>query len=695
MAGNQINQGSLLNRLLQNEVVYFAIMAVVSYAVARGFFMVFGEVFRFEWFMTRLLPMAFGLAALYALVTRFQPVEKPGRVQFQPIILLQLLLSAGVPLFIHFKDPMLWMDDAGFIMRYFDNLGQDCFYCYNVQDGPVFGVSSFLFGIAGSLLYKLGVHNSETILIVLTYSGLFFSAFLLFRIISKVISHPSLTFLAWLAVLTLARYFWVVANSGMETPFHLAICLAAIHFFLARKSRGMWFFMALAVISKLDAAPIVMVLGLFWLATHGRKLFPLHLRNKELQDLVLFAVLPVVLYIVITFLLFGSPLPQSAYAKVYYHSHPDSHWFPFLEHFIANPFIHVLWILFLVFFGVHHLVALLYREREIVVSMVFGWAFLATMALFYFYNPGERMAWYYVVPEILMMLQLVVSVVFLVENFMPAWSFWVNSLIMGTAFLLMWTHQVNEVKWFRQYEHHVEDERYRLGKYIAEKVAPTDTLLAGHGLLAAWSKGYVVDMTGLNSRLALKYEANHRVIFDSLRPQWVVNHSLVHFWWDARRFGYEEDTAAYDVNIDGYPTWRLWKRVDTPPAFEPLVIPKEVIMADGRARRQDEFEWVDRYVGMEMGWTLTDSLTQKLQFAVFKDVDPMVIQYRWWAADSLIENGEIVIPAIGDPVMIGYTVPVKLPVPNGGAQRIELVGKDNHGFAIVEPVAWVPRKAEE
>lgn len=694
MSAPQINQLPLLKRILRNEAAYFAIMAVASYVVARGFFMVFGGVYRFEWFMLRLLPMAFGLAAIYSLVTRLQPADRPGRSQFQPIIFLQILLSACVPLFIHFKDPMLWMDDAGFIMRYFDNLGQGCFYCYNVQDGPVFGVSSFLFGLVGSLLYKLGVHDSETILTILTYGGLFFSSYLLFRIISKVISHPSLTFLAWLAVLTLSRYFWIVANSGMETPFHLAIVLAAFHFFLAKKSRGMWFFLALSVISKLDAVPIAVVIGLFWLIGNGRKLFPLRLRNKELQDLILFAVVPLGLYVLLTLALFGSPLPQSAYAKVYYHAHQDGHWFPFLQQYLANPFIKVLWIAFLITFALHHLVALMYKEREILVSMVFGAAFLASLVLFYFYNPGERMAWYYVVPQILMMLQLVVSLVFLVENFIPAWSFWVNSLLFGTAFLLFWTHQVYEVRWFRQYEHHVEDERYRLGKYIADKVAPTDTLLAGHGLLAAWAKGYVVDMTGLNSKLALKYGANHRVIFDSLRPQWVVNHSQKQFWEDANRFGYAEDTAMYDVNIDGYPTWRLWKRMDTPPAFVPIPVPREVIMADSRIKRQDEFESVDRYVGKGLGWALQDSLTQKVQFAIIKVPEPLPLKYRWWRGDSVVEELDLVIPPIGDNSHIGYTYPFYLNVPAGGATKFEFLGRDNYGFVMVEPVAWVPRSGE-
>lgn len=40
-------------------------------------------------------------------------------------------------------------------------------------------------------------------------------------------------------------------------------------------------------------------------------------------------------FIAIT-LLFGSPLPQSACAKLYYHNHPADSWFPFLVNFTTN-----------------------------------------------------------------------------------------------------------------------------------------------------------------------------------------------------------------------------------------------------------------------------------------------------------------------------------------------------------------------
>lgn len=691
MSSTTGSRNSLIGKLLRNEAVLFAGMAVIWYVVARLFFMFFAGPFRFEWFMLKLLPAAFGIAAIYAFVTRLEPKDKPGRRQFHPLLLLQILLAAGIPLFIHLYDPMLFMDDAGFIIRYFRNFEAECFYCFNIQDGAIFGISSFVYGLVGGLMAWFKIASPENILLILTYAGLFFSGFLLFRIIHRVIAHPSLTFLAWLAVVTLSIFFWKVANSGMETPFHLAICLAAIYFFIRKKSRGMWFFLALAVISKLDAVPMALVISAFWLGANGKSLFPLRWKNKELKDLIWFAIVPVVVYIGASTLIFGSPLPHSAYAKVYFHSHPSGHWFPFMEKFTENPFKMVIWVAFWIVFALHHLTAILYKEKDIVMNLVFGWAFIATMVLFYFYNPGEQMAWYYVVPEILLLLQLVVSLVYVVDNFLPGSAFFTLSIAFGLTFLLFWTHQVYELRWFRTYEKTVEVERLGLGHYFEKRVAPTDTLMSGHGLISAWAPGYVLDLTGLNSELALKYKADPLEMLKGVEPQWLVMHSYEWYFNVTHDLGYVEDTIAYDVTLYGYPAWRVWRKAK-PGELVLRTVPIDSAQASGLYQAARFETDVSRYRGKNLEFTIwpQDSQAVSFQFGVFKKEIPFELDVQTWRGDSLLTSQKWQVPTISQERGKGYSVPCKITLPKErGAlslDKIRLISSEEaEGFEIVDP----------
>jgi len=78
-----------------------------------------------------------------------------------------------------------------------------------------------------------------------------------------------------------------------------------------------------ALVSKLDAVPVICVLA-------AMRTLELHIRRvdgrawlAELRRAALWAGIPVALFVLTTVIVFGSPLPQSAYAKYFFQPRPD------------------------------------------------------------------------------------------------------------------------------------------------------------------------------------------------------------------------------------------------------------------------------------------------------------------------------------------------------------------------------------
>lgn len=550
-----------LDRIAPLEVWIIAVIGIFYHFLAqRPYNIIWGPEFTYDQQMRFLLPIAFGMAMVYAYASRLG-ILKLGRFKLDSVVLAEIALGLSAVAYIVFQDPIIYVDDVGFILRYLDNFRDGCFYCYNVEDGPVFGISSFIYGLLAGIINMLHLMGPETTLNFLTYCGVFAFVVLMFRIMRQMISSPGLVLLLVVLAITGNKSVLTIFNSGMESPVHLSILLAGMLFYLKRNYRMMWLFLALATISKLDVVPIVLVVGVLWLIENAKELLPLSWKNKLWRDLILYAVVPVVLWIVFALLVFGSPLPQSAYAKVYFHNHAKGNWFPFLDHFVNSAYrAPLFWTMMIVFLmQVGSVVATRRRPSEI----VFGLCFVASMLLYYFYNPGERMQWYYTLPETLMLIQLAVSFHWLFLRLKSIHRTAVVALLLGGAFMLGWSRQIMEVQDLRKYEYVVEMERKRIGEYLGSVVAEHDTLMAGHGLNARHVDGYVIDQTGLNSQITTDFERNVDSIIKVLKPNYMVMHG---FRWELGKPNgnfYKPDTAFYDITGYWYPTWRVFKRVDT------------------------------------------------------------------------------------------------------------------------------------
>ena len=468
-------------------------------------------------------------------------------------------LSAILAFATYWLYPNVFVDDTGFVVRYLRSAADGCFYCYNVEDGPVFGISSFLYGFVTSVIALPGLLKPEHIIIGVNFLGLFWLFFMLLKLLYRFTQNVFMSAASLGMILVLSANFMVVTTGGLETNFHLAVVFTAIYYFFENNRKRMWLFMALSVISKLDTVPLMVVLGGVHLI-ENRKDYLGEGWKRSWLDFGIYAVVPQIVFVALTYILFDGPLPQSAYAKLNYHVNPSEHWFPFLEMLILKGERHAM-LKFAIAIPVVHAILSLYLKNFKLRDYVFGLGFAATMALFYLYNPAERMWWYYAMPELLMYMQLMVSSAFVIKAS--------GRFAEGKYMLLLAAYGIaalplifGEKPWNDQYLKTVENERLVIGEYIDKTIPATDTLVASHGHFGAHFPGYVLDMSGLNSRFATDIERNMEVLLPEYRPGWFIHHGdsyLIHL---ANMYGYRLDHAFYNVTKYGHPTWLLFKRSD-------------------------------------------------------------------------------------------------------------------------------------
>lgn len=470
-----------------------------------------------------------------------------------------LLLAIGGAALIYLAFPNIFVDDTGFVVRYMNQARQGCFYCFNVSDGPVFGTSSFIYGVTVIGLAMTGIASNSAIIIGVNFVGLSLLFWLLLLILHELFNDRFLAISAAALIVMSSTRLLFSATAGLETNFHLAIVFAGIYFFFNDKRNWMWLFFGLSVISKLDTVPLVTTLSLIHLFENRTDYFGTHWL-RSWRSALIFAGLPMLLFVGITFLLFDGPLPQSAYAKLYYHAHPSTHWFPFLELFLERPNRRMLFFLSLILPAVHALISIRngkFQLREF--SLLLGFA--ATMGLFYIYNPVERMTWYYAMPELLLYSQLLVSAVFLSWAFAKSEPIAKGSyaFLVAAICIISVPMTTGEKQWMDKYLNTVEVERLEIGKMIAEWPAG-DTLVSAHGHFGANYKGYVLDMSGLNSKLATDFKLNTDSVLATFHPRYFIQHGSAANRAIAEKNGYVLEQEWTAIEAYDYDRWVLYER---------------------------------------------------------------------------------------------------------------------------------------
>lgn len=494
-------------------------------------------------------------------------------------IVLHATLSAAITAFIFTNWDFVLFDDAGFLLRYLQNFANGYFYAFNPQDGPVFGISSFTYGLVNGILCMVHVVTPDQSIVVTAVAGLFFICFFLLKILQRYGMNPMQILLSFLFILFGSKFFLNSMTTGMETAMHMAIVMSAIYFFVAEKSSLMWLMLTISVISKLDAVPLAVILGSIHLWQNRKNIFPLPWKNKAFKELILFCLLPLSAWIIFAFAVFGSPLPQSAYSKIYYHFHGGDYWFPFLRYFIENDYRMPVFYLFLVLFIIHSLLVARSRGKYSIRSLAFGFGFISTMILYYFYNPIEQMTWYFAMPDFFLLAQTAVSFYFISEEFfVPSYKSYIWSLLFtGVGLFLFFDIYYGKI-WMKNYLDYTEKERITIGKYLATITTEQDTMIAQHGHISRYTKAYVIDMTGLNSKLSTRYKNNIDTVTKIFRPHFIITHGLDYILNSMDSNNYVPVKSFYDICENGWPAFRIFKRNSGEEKHVRLVVPPDSLI---------------------------------------------------------------------------------------------------------------------
>ena len=475
---------------------------------------------------------------------------------------LLAVVSGGV---VYATFPNVFVDDTGFVIRYMNMAREGCFYCYNLSDGPVFGISGFVYGVLTCGLAMVLPVANESIIIGLNFIGIVLLFYLILRILQIVFRDHFLSISAAALVVLSATRFLFSSTAGLETNVHLSIVFAGVFFFLKDHRKWMWLLFGLSVVSKLDAVPLITTLSIIHLIEQRADYFGANWL-KHWRTGIACAGTPIIGFVILSFILFDGPLPQSAYAKLYHHSHPSGHWFPFLELMMDQGARRALLGFALVLPLIHALVSWKMKQFRLR-DLAFGWGFVATMGLYYSYNPVERMTWYYAMPELLLFLQLTVSVGLLVglltddEMRQKAIGY---SLLFAALSIAAAPMTMGEKHWMDRYKRTVEVERLEIGRYLSE-LPEGDTLVAAHGHFGAYFPGYVLDLSGLNSKLATDFQRNTDSILSTFHPRYFIHHASEGNANDALNNNYHPVKQWTAIEEYGYPKWVLYERAHPSP----------------------------------------------------------------------------------------------------------------------------------
>jgi len=475
---------------------------------------------------------------------------------------LKYLFISGIICLYLFTDlNRIFFDDSGFTLRYLDNFKEGYYYTYNIQEGPVYGISSFFYLNFCFLIQIFTQIKPGHVLMVANLTGLFCTLFLLFKILQHYITKESLLFFVWITVIFTAKQFLNVVFSGMETSVHLSVVLAAIFFSLKNKQKVAFLFLALAIISKLDALSVALVLFVFLFIINFKKeakWFKIFTVNA-----VIWAGVPVVIFIVFTLIVFGSPIPHSAMAKVYHYPHPDNTFFPFLSTFLSSIYYKVALIIFLIMFTLNLTFLLLNKHFFTKIDFLIpGKIFILMMLMYYFYNPAEKMLWYYALPVFFMMFQIFLTSAFLIQLFREKIT---QSLILTSIFLLFVFLRIDvraSVRWLKTALHITENERILIGEYLGKISDKNDILLSKHGHISRNFNGFVLDNSGLNSKTTTDFKLNTDSLIKHFSPNYLINHAYPGFIDNANNNLYKIKNIFYDIAMNDGLVWLLFEKSD-------------------------------------------------------------------------------------------------------------------------------------
>jgi hypothetical protein len=604
---------------------------------------------------------------------------KSRKLAVQPI--MDLIYATIITAIIFNFSSRFLFDDAGFVLRYVENFKQGYFYHYNQGDPPVFGLSGFIYGCICFAFSMLGISSTASLKLANLVGSIAY-LFVLLQICRYLISDKRLVWLVFILLALGLDSVVLMFASGLELPVHIAIVLATILFYLKNNQRLFLFFAALSIVSKLDAAPIMAVLFALYVWEQVVNTQQI----KHIVPVLLFAGVPLIIWIIGSYLLFGSPLPQSAFAKYHFHPNPDKHSFPFFFYFNQHP-IRKVAILIFEGLAVLHLLEMLYRRKITQVKpFIFGFMFIAIMVMYYYYNPNERMIWYYSLPYFLLMAQVVFSSVYWLSKGVLKRFPILAAIPLLVVSVPVFQNVNNALTYQNFYTERVERERFMIGNYLGNLSTPQDTLMSSHGLVGWKYKGYVMDLSGLNSKLVTNYKRNVDSLIHDYKPDYIINHAWPIDLNIYGKYGFGIDTIFADVTLLDYPYWAIMKRVPSKKrGYAKLPLANCHHMYDVLDQTQ-----VVRFYSDSLYIDLKDipGTIPKLWTGIKREENSFTLEVSLWSDSTKMATHNILIEK-GDPVYVSkYVKGVSIPLEANGikATAITIVPKGIYSFTCLGPI---------
>ncbi|MBF0406738.1 MAG: hypothetical protein HQM10_05270 [Candidatus Riflebacteria bacterium] len=449
----------------------------------------------------------------------------------------------------------LILDDGGIILKYMDNFQKGYFYTYNIEDGPIFGISGFIHGISAGLLTFSGLLSPLNSLFASNFIG---SIILILVIIQILRFHSEGYFIpifgaAWLYFCTTDLIINV--KQGLETSLHIGIMLSQFVFLLKRNFPLLCISGAISIISKLDSVPVFIICVLLFLLIDYFENERIELKNG-LQTLFKWNFSFLGVWIIICFFIFGSPIPQTVYSKLFFHPHPSNTLFPFLNHFLL-----IKDSLFLLLFLLLCNIYAFRKERIFIIieNLSFMFCLIGYLALYCFYNPHEQMSWYYAFPELLINIQILLLAFQLFKKLFKEQKFLPQFLLISTLTVFQIPFVLDQSYIRLCLLENSITELISIGRFVRNNSHHKDKLMTGHGFIARESERYCIDYSGLNSREATNLQLNTEKIAEKHKPEWItflgfIPHSL------QINEGYELIKTSYEVTQFGAQPYRIYQK---------------------------------------------------------------------------------------------------------------------------------------
>lgn len=438
-----------------------------------------------------------------------------------------------LPFLFYFQND--WMiDDGATVIRYMQHAQQHGqWFAYNLNEGPAWGISGLLWGISSQVVSMLLPNIfPEFLLRLLCIVGFGFLYHGIYWYIATYISEIWLRTACSVLVLLMGHHAVLVFDWGVEAPLQIGLVLITtrLALFSNKPSWQVALWAGLLVLGKLDALPLAVMLILA----------SMYRQDWQNWKRTLWIVLGLIVgYGLLTYGLFGQLIPQTSMAKQHAkHSFGPGAEF-LLSYFQRQPKL----ILGALFTAGLYLLLLCYERWQYVSQSTFGtWLrglgsyfapimiALLYLSIYSVYNPKEQMLWYYALPDILLAIQIIISVYQFLFWLLEQTNNTIDHARWGTLFFVTICllpaskHMIERFNNQHTFRLTQELQFTRAGDYVKRHSVAGQTAMTQHSYTANATGLKIIDFSGLNQPYALAYNFDLNQMLHQYGPDWVIDH---------------------------------------------------------------------------------------------------------------------------------------------------------------------------